>query len=372
MRCGLRIPPATARRATVARAIRPGRCIGPAVLALALFAPAAHAADPGASGAPGKGSASVKLEAIPGSTVKRVVLTAKAAERLGIATAKVGEEPVVRKQMVSGLIVAPMDAQSIAKLAADSGNTGSAGANSGFGSFGGFGKGAVAAAPATAGATAGAAPAHALPPAATPAAVTPATAPASARTSALAMAPAAGVAKAPALAPAAAPAAASPPPEGGAWVLVTLSAGEWERLAKDRPVRLLPLDTRNKPDHDVLAAPSGIPPVQDVKRAMLTVYYVVQGKDPPGIAERTRVRVELALAGSDEPKKIVPYSAVYYDAKGATWVYENPRPLVFERRRVTVDTVIDGRAVLSAGPPVGTTVVSVGAPLLYGAEIFGK
>ena len=68
------------------------------VLAAALcLAPAATlAADPGGSKPAGK-SAAVTFESIPGSPAKRVVLSAKAAERLGIATGKVSEEPVVRR-----------------------------------------------------------------------------------------------------------------------------------------------------------------------------------------------------------------------------------------------------------------------------------
>ncbi|MGH6625707.1 MAG: hypothetical protein ACRECD_04035, partial [Burkholderiaceae bacterium] len=76
-----------------------------------LLAPAAaRAAGPAGSGPVGN-SPVVTLERIPGSTIPRVVLTAKAAERLGIATGKVGEEAIVRRQMVSGLIIPPMDKQ---------------------------------------------------------------------------------------------------------------------------------------------------------------------------------------------------------------------------------------------------------------------
>src|ERR1700752_3634288 len=57
------------------------------VVAAALcWAPAATpAADPGGSKPAGQ-SAAVTLESTPGSPVKRIVLSAKAAERLGIAT----------------------------------------------------------------------------------------------------------------------------------------------------------------------------------------------------------------------------------------------------------------------------------------------
>ncbi|MGH8846135.1 MAG: hypothetical protein ACREXQ_02675, partial [Polaromonas sp.] len=101
------------------------------------------------------------------------------------------------------------------------------------------------------------------------------------------------------------------------------------------------------------------------------VYYVVPGKDH-GLTVNTRMRVELQLSGSEEKQKVVPYSAVYYDAKGNAWVYVNGTPLTYERQRIAVERVVGDLAILSAGPSVGTPVVTVGAALLYGAEIFGK
>jgi hypothetical protein len=154
-------------------------------------------------------------------------------------------------------------------------------------------------------------------------------------------------------------------------VLVTLSPGEWERLAKDKPARLLQLATREKFGTEMLAQPSGMAPQEDFKRSMLSVYYTVPGTGN-GLTVNNRVRVELQMAGSEDKQKVVPYSAVYYDAKGLPWVYVNPKPLTYERQRVAVERVVGEAAILSEGPPAGTPVVSVGAALLYGAEIFKK
>lgn len=66
--------------------------------------------------------------------------------------------------------------------------------------------------------------------------------------------------------------------------------------------------------------------------------------------------------------KIVPYAAVFYDLKGITWVYMNPELHTYMRVRITIDYIDGERAVLSAGPPTGTVVVTVGSPELYGAE----
>jgi hypothetical protein len=298
-----------------------GGWIAFAAVAALLVAPGGgRAADPAGSGPAAGKTPAVKLEAIPGSTVKRVILSAKAAERLGIEVGRIGEEPIVRRQMVSGLITPPQGKPITPKPAG--GGFAPAPRPAGAGGFADFGR-----------------------------------------------APVAVPAASPAPQPVAAPAAAPVP--GEVWVLVTLSPGEWDRLAKDKPARLVPLATREKLVKELVAQPSGVAPVEDTKRSMLSLYYVVPGKDH-GLALNNRMRVELELAGSAEKQRFVPYGAVYYDAKGAAWVYVNPGPLTFERQRITVERIVGELAVLAEGPPVGTPIVTVGAALLYGAEIFGK
>lgn len=258
----------------------------------------AFAASPGA-GAPVGKNPPATLKSVPGSPVKRIMLTPKAAERLGIEMGKVGEEPIVRKQMVGGVVVPAAAARPEPKI---------------ISSFGGF-------------------------------------------------------SRAPSPQPAAAP--AKGPGAGEAWVQVALTQAEWESLAKDQPARILPLTTRGEPGSTIVAKPSGIPPAEDVKRSMLQVYFVVPG-EKHGLTLNQRMRVELQQSGSDEKRKVVPYGALYYDAKGAPWIYVNPEPLGFERQRVQVERIVGDLAILSEGPPVGTTVVTVGAAMLYGVEVFGK
>jgi hypothetical protein len=65
----------------------------------------------------------------------------------------------------------------------------------------------------------------------------------------------------------------------------------------------------------------------------------------------------------------VPYAAIVYDAAGATWVYTSPKPRTFARKRITIDRIEGGRAVVSAGPASGTQVVTAGAQELWGAEL---
>ena len=65
---------------------------------------------------------------------------------------------------------------------------------------------------------------------------------------------------------------------------------------------------------------------------------------------------------------VVPYGAIMYDAKGATWTFTNPQPLVYVRHKIVVENIEGDRVILSEGPPAGTVVVTVGAAELMGAE----
>ena len=80
-----------------------------------------------------------------------------------------------------------------------------------------------------------------------------------------------------------------------------------------------------------------------------------------------RVSVTLSLTGADQ-QNVVPWSAVLHDVHGGTWVYEALGEHVYARRRVEVQDVVDGGAVLARGPAAGTKVVSVGAAELFSTE----
>ena len=66
---------------------------------------------------------------------------------------------------------------------------------------------------------------------------------------------------------------------------------------------------------------------------------------------------------------VMPTAALFYDQAGDTWAYVASQPLVFERQHVTVSAIQGDTATLSAGPPAGTQVVTVGAAELYGTEV---
>jgi hypothetical protein len=102
----------------------------------------------------------------------------------------------------------------------------------------------------------------------------------------------------------------------------------------------------------------------------------VGGTPPAGatpMAGATPGAAATPLAGGTPPagaaaRKVIPYGALLYDPQGQTWVYVSPEPLVFVRQAVAVERIDGDRVILTEGPEVGTQVVTVGAPELYGTE----
>jgi len=65
---------------------------------------------------------------------------------------------------------------------------------------------------------------------------------------------------------------------------------------------------------------------------------------------------------------VIPYAALLYDPSGQAWVYVNEGPMVFVRQAITVDSIDGDKVILSEGPEVGTSVVTLGATELFGSE----
>jgi hypothetical protein len=76
----------------------------------------------------------------------------------------------------------------------------------------------------------------------------------------------------------------------------------------------------------------------------------------------------IRLPGLTVTRKVMPYSALMYDTNGDTWTFTCMEPLVFVRQKVQVEDIDGDRVILAEGPPSGTTVVTVGAAELMGAE----
>ena len=92
------------------------------------------------------------------------------------------------------------------------------------------------------------------------------------------------------------------------------------------------------------------------------------------LTERAAERIDLqmdAVRGQwvdDEELKVVPYSSLIYDPHGGTWIYTQTAERTFVRAPVEVDSIRGNDVFFTGGPPVGTTVASVGVAEIYGEE----
>jgi hypothetical protein len=164
----------------------------------------------------------------------------------------------------------------------------------------------------------------------------------------------------------AAPAAAAVD-SSGIWVRVPLAESEVGKVAQDQPARVMALAARPGEGVAVTARASKLPPVADPRKSSVALHYVLRG-DAKGFEKGQRVRIELPLAETGPARKAVPYASVLYDTKGQAWIYTNPEPLTFVRHKVGIERIEGDLAFLSEGPANGTSIVTVGSMLLYGAE----
>lgn len=246
-----------------------------------------------------------RLEEIPGSPLKRVVLTPKAAERLAIATEPVREEPVARWMMVNGEIEARK-----------------------------------------------AEPPRDPPPAGA--------APATATT-------AAGPAAAPVLVRV--PLPGDQAGAGGQATLVLSIVGKDQGGAgQGGQAPATPGSTFVLPPGADDRAPIPARPAAGMPGDAEAQYYEVGDTAGHGLTPGQDVHVRVAQPGSGAPHKVIPYSAVFYDAQGNTWAYTNPEPLVFVRQPVDVEHIEGDVAVLREGSPISGEVVTAGAAELWGVE----
>jgi hypothetical protein len=75
---------------------------------------------------------------------------------------------------------------------------------------------------------------------------------------------------------------------------------------------------------------------------------------------------EVKMLGKD---LTVDHAAVVFDKAGKPWVFTVIGPRTYVRAAVTIKEVEDNVVILSAGPPAGTQVATVGAIELWGAEL---
>jgi hypothetical protein len=94
------------------------------------------------------------------------------------------------------------------------------------------------------------------------------------------------------------------------------------------------------------------------------------------LTEAAAQRLAVAMATASEPASgtagvtvTIPYAAVVYASDGSAWTYVPAGARdSYVRQRITILSISGQMANLSAGPAVGTPVVTVGSAELLGAE----
>lgn len=115
------------------------------------------------------------------------------------------------------------------------------------------------------------------------------------------------------------------------------------------------------------------PPAEATRVNFPASIEAIEGQDVERItvAERgaERLGIETVSVETGPTGLVIPYSSLLYDASGQTWVYTNPETLVYIREPVTVDRIDGDQVHLTDGPEPGTSIVTVGAAELFGAEL---
>ena len=114
------------------------------------------------------------------------------------------------------------------------------------------------------------------------------------------------------------------------------------------------------------AKPVAAPPSGDPLSATVDIFYELPN---PKAAYRPgqKLSVSVPVSGTAEGL-VVPFSAIYYDIHGGTWVYEQIKDHTFVRRGVEVEQKAGNMVVLRRGLKPGAKVVTVAVPELYGTE----
>jgi hypothetical protein len=112
-----------------------------------------------------------------------------------------------------------------------------------------------------------------------------------------------------------------------------------------------------------LTSPAQVVPVagSSVPRLVLT----------PAAVQRLGIQtqpVATAAPGTAGATEVIPYAAVVYDTDGSSWTYVQTAADTYVRQRITVTVIRGDVSLLSAGPPVGAQVVTVGSAELLGTE----
>ncbi|OAI57969.1 hypothetical protein AYO49_01635 [Verrucomicrobiaceae bacterium SCGC AG-212-N21] len=150
------------------------------------------------------------------------------------------------------------------------------------------------------------------------------------------------------------------------WVRVPVYAGQLSELELDKNAEVSAAARSTQSNSRATARPVTGPPTANAAAATVDVFYELEA---PLAGARPGARVEVNVPAKGEAESlVVPWAAVLHDINGGQWIYEQTAPYTFARRRIMVDRVAGGIAVLASGPKAGAQIVTDGAAELFGTE----
>ena len=159
------------------------------------------------------------------------------------------------------------------------------------------------------------------------------------------------------------------------WVRVQMTEAEFNRVDRGLNANILFLESDDADDgmEAEIIDEADDNEVEDEDEdeaddADFVLYYGLDNSDHK-LSLGQHIQARLALTSNGKSHNVIPYAAVIYDTEGNTWVYTNPEPLVFVRQPIVVDYIEGDRAVLAEGIASGTQVVTIGSSELLGAEL---
>ena len=155
------------------------------------------------------------------------------------------------------------------------------------------------------------------------------------------------------------------------WIRLPVYVDLLPKLKRDMPVRLVSLDGNPLSQTQESARPIAAPPTADAISSSADLYYEVDNRSL-GLRPGQRVGVDMPMTSLTEAL-VVPMAAVLYDIYGGTWVYvqesaSNEGFVKFRRSRIMLEWVEGDQAILSAGPALGSEIVTDGSAELFGTE----
>jgi membrane fusion protein, heavy metal efflux system len=155
------------------------------------------------------------------------------------------------------------------------------------------------------------------------------------------------------------------------WIRLPVYVDLLPKLKREMPVRLVSLDGNPLSQTQESARPIAAPPTADAISSSADLYYEVDNRSL-GLRPGQRVGVDMPMTSLTEAL-VVPMAAVLYDIYGGTWVYVQESAskegfVKFHRSRIMLEWVEGDQAILSAGPALGSEIVTDGSAELFGTE----